>query len=291
MTFIASVEPACALGATPVFCDIDPETLNISPDALESRIEQIRKSGVLKPKAIIAVDFLGNPCDYDALQAIAKHYGLLLIEDTAQSIGASYKHKKCGAFGDIATTSFFPTKPLGCYGDGGAVMTDDPKMAKMLRSLRSHGKGADKYDNVRIGVNSRLDTLQAAVLNVKLKHLDAEIEMRDHISARYRTAFEGRYRLQRILPETVSAFAQYVLIASDRTERDTAMDALKASGIPSIIYYPKCLHQQAVFRNHPFSGDAYPHSENYANRSFALPFSPYLPESAQAKIIECLSDI
>ena len=171
VTFIASVEPACMMGATPVFCDIIPDTYNLCPKSLEQQIQNVLKAGIHKPKAVVAVDFLGNPAEYTALKVICEKYGLLLIEDAAQSFGGSYQRHKCTSLGDIACTSFFPAKPLGCYGDGGAVFTDSDEIAEICRSLRVHGKGESKYDNVRVGLNSRLDTLQAAILLPKLKAL------------------------------------------------------------------------------------------------------------------------
>lgn len=194
MTFIASVEPACMLGAAPVFCDIEPDTYNLDPVSLEAHIQSVLAEGTLRPRAVVAVDFLGNPAKYDEIGAICKKYGLLLIEDAAQGTGASYKGKKCGSFGDIATTSFFPSKPLGCYGDGGAVFTDDDAIAELLRSYKVHGKGPKgKYDNVRIGLNSRLDTLQAGVMLPKLAVLEREIAMRQEIAERYHDAFAASF--------------------------------------------------------------------------------------------------
>lgn len=206
MTFIASVEPACMLGAAPVFCDIEPDTYNLDPVSLEAHIQSVLAEGTLRPRAVVAVDFLGNPAKYDEIGAICKKYGLLLIEDAAQGTGASYKGKKCGSFGDIATTSFFPSKPLGCYGDGGAVFTDDDAIAELLRSYKVHGKGPKgKYDNVRIGLNSRLDTLQAGVMLPKLAVLEREIAMRQEIAERYHDAFAGKLQLPVITDGCVSA--------------------------------------------------------------------------------------
>lgn len=217
MTFIASVEPACMLGAAPVFCDIEPDTYNLDPVSLEAHIQSVLAEGTLRPRAVVAVDFLGNPAKYDELDAICKKYGLLLIEDAAQGTGASYKGRKCGSFGDIATTSFFPSKPLGCYGDGGAVFTDDDEIAELLRSYKVHGKGPKgKYDNVRIGLNSRLDTLQAGVMLPKLAVLDQEIAMRQEIAERYHDAFAGKLQLPVITDGCVSAYAQYCMLGEGR---------------------------------------------------------------------------
>lgn len=185
MTFIASVEPAAMLGATPVFCDIEPDTFNLSPSSLVEQIESVEREGKLRPRAVVAVDFLGNPARFDEISKICTDHGLLLIEDAAQGTGASCKGSRCGSFGDIACTSFFPSKPLGCYGDGGAVFTDDNEVAGLISSLKVHGKGSSKYDNVRVGMNSRLDTIQAAVLLAKMDLLDTEMDKRQEVAARY----------------------------------------------------------------------------------------------------------
>lgn len=227
MTFIASVEPACLLGATPIFCDIDHQSYNILPESLERQIQNVMAEGRLNPKAVVAVDFLGNPADYDNIRKITKKYGLLLIEDAAQSMGAAYKGKKCGSLGDIAATSFFPSKPLGAYGDGGAVFTDDAATAEILKSLRTHGKGKSKYDNVRVGLNSRLDTIQAEILKVKLEYLEMEIEKRQGIAEFYFQKLDKSVKTPFVNGSALSSFAQFVICMRDHEERDRLRDYLK----------------------------------------------------------------
>lgn len=284
MTFIASVEPACMLGAAPVFCDIEPDTYSLDPVSLEAHIQSVLAEGTLRPRAVVAVDFLGNPAKYDEIGAICKKYGLLLIEDAAQGTGASYKGKKCGSFGDIATTSFFPSKPLGCYGDGGAVFTDDDGIAELLRSYKVHGKGPKgKYDNVRIGLNSRLDTLQAGVMLPKLAVLDQEIAMRQEIAERYHDAFAGKLQLPVITDGCVSAYAQYCMLAKDETQRQNILDAMAAANIPSLIYYPTPLHVLDAFA--PYPAEELPNAAHYARCNFGVPFSPYLTREDQDAVI------
>ena len=235
MTFISSTEPAKMFGATAVFCDITPDTYCLYPESLERQIQAVRAEGKLTPKAVVAVDILGNPCDYDTIGTICEKYGLFLIEDAAQSFGASYHGKRAGAFGHIATTSFFPAKPLGCYGDGGAVFTDDDHAAELIRSLCVHGKGpGGKYDNIRVGMNSRLDAIQAAVLLPKLKALDTyEIDARQTVARRYNEAFAGRFVTPFVAEGCVSAWAQYALLAKDTARRDAVVAHLNEAGIPA----------------------------------------------------------
>lgn len=274
MTFIASIEPAAMLGATPVFVDIDPVSYNLNPEALEKRIAEVKETGELEPKAVVAVDFLGNPADYDRLIAICEKHGLLLIEDAAQGTGGEYKGRKLGSLGNVAATSFFPSKPLGCYGDGGAVFTDNEDIADLIRSIKVHGKGSSKYDNIRIGVNSRLDNLQAAVLRVKLAHLDEEMMCRQEVAKAYGDALRDVITVPYIEPDCRSAYAQYILLARDVDHRETIMAAMKEAGIPSLIYYPKCLHSMKAFGS--CNGKSYPTAEDYAARNFGLPFSAFL---------------
>lgn len=288
MTFIASVEPAVMLGATPIFCDIDPLSYNLSPADLERQILRVKAEGILHPKAVVVVDFLGNPADYDRLQTICCNHGLELIEDAAQGIGGTYKGKHLGSFGHIATTSFFPSKPLGCYGDGGAVFTDDGETADLLRSLHIHGKGETKYDNVRIGVNSRLDNLQAAILHIKLSHLEEEMEARQRVAQRYDEALGDAIQCPYVERACRSAFAQYVLLADSVQRRDHLKEVLEAQGIPSIVYYPNLLHTMKAF--HLLSSDRFPISSDYATRNFGLPFSPFLIEEDQDKVIEAIQN-
>lgn len=289
MTFVASVEPACMLGAEPIFCDIDPRTYNIAADSLERQIKAVLAEGRFTPKAIVAVDFIGNPADYDTIRKIADEYHLLLIEDAAQGMGASVLGVKCGALGDIAATSFFPSKPLGCYGDGGAVFTNDDDMDRLLRSIRVHGKGKSKYDNQRIGLNARLDTIQAAIMLPKLKVLDEEIAARQTIAARYDQAFDGKFQTPYIMDGMVSSYAQYALLAKDNKQRDDIIRVLKENGIPSLVYYPVPLHQMKVFEGCFMGEETFENTIDYAQRTFSLPFSAYLTEEDQERVIEVIS--
>lgn len=290
MTFVASIEPAVMLGATPIFCDINPKSYNLCVESLERQILAVKMEGKLRPRAIVAVDFIGNPADYDEIGAIAEKYGLLLIEDAAQGIGAKYKGKACGSFGHIAATSFFPSKPLGCYGDGGAVFTDDDAMAELLNSIKVHGKGKSKYDNQRVGMNSRLDTIQAAILDVKLTKLDEEMEKRQQIAKRYDEALCNLFQIPHIESINQSSYAQYALLASNREERDACVQHLKDSGIPSIIYYPNPMHCMKVFEGCFNGNENYENTIDYAERTFSIPFSAYLSQDEQEIIIKTLKN-
>lgn len=288
MTFISSTEPAKMFGATSVFCDITPDTYCLCPESLERQIQAVLAEGRLTPKAVVAVDILGNPCDYTVITAICEKYGLLLIEDAAQSFGASYHGKKTCAFGHIATTSFFPAKPLGCYGDGGAVFTDDDHVAELIRSLCVHGKGpGGKYDNIRVGMNSRLDAIQAAVLLPKLRALDTyEIDARQTVARRYNEAFAGRFVTPFVAEGCVSAWAQYALLAVDTVQRDRIVAHLNEAGIPNMIYYPTPQHALPVFREEPRYGETFRNADDYCARTFSLPMHPYLEEAEQRKVID-----
>ena len=290
MTFISSTEPAKMFGATAVFCDITPDTYCLYPESLERQIQAVRAEGKLTPKAVVAVDILGNPCDYDTIGTICEKYGLFLIEDAAQSFGASYHGKRAGAFGHIATTSFFPAKPLGCYGDGGAVFTDDDHAAELIRSLCVHGKGpGGKYDNIRVGMNSRLDAIQAAVLLPKLKALDTyEIDARQTVARRYNEAFAGRFVTPFVAEGCVSAWAQYALVAKDTARRDAVVAHLNEAGIPNMIYYPTPQHALPVFRDEPHYGETFHNADDYCARTFSLPMHPYLEEAEQRKVIDAV---
>lgn len=290
VTFISSTEPAKMLGATPVFCDISSDSYNLDPASLERQIQAVTKEGKLKPRAVVAVDFLGNPCDYDAIFSICEKYGLLLIEDAAQSMGASYKGKMCCSLGTVSTTSFFPAKTLGCYGDGGAVFTDDDGAAKLIRSLAVHGKGpGGKYDNIRIGLNSRLDNLQAAVLLPKLKALTKyEIRDREAIAGRYSAAFAGKFILPPVLAHGQHSWYQYTLLAKDAAHRERITAHLKEKGIPTNIYYPTPQHALPVFKDEPVYGETFPNANDYCARTFSLPMHPYLIEEEQRSVIKAI---
>ena len=284
MTFVASVEPFCMLGATPVFVDIDETSYNIDPVELEAAIVRVKQEGKYTAKAVIMVDFLGIPADYETIKTVCEKHGLLLIEDAAQGMGARYQNKMCGSLGDVSCTSFFPSKPLGCYGDGGAVFTDSDEIASILRSYKVHGKGSSKYDNIRIGVNSRLDTIQAAVLLAKLDVLEEEMEKRQEIAARYDEAFHEVLQIPRIEKGNRCAYAQYVMLAKDTAERNKLLAAMKEADIPSLLYYPKALHRMDAFRLSPLV--AYPNADRYAECNFGVPFSPYLTKEEQELVIQ-----
>jgi len=288
VTFVASTEPAKMLGATPVFCDITLDTYNLSPDGLERQIQAVIAEGKLTPKAVVAVDLLGNPCDYDKIEAICKKYDLLLIEDAAQSFGASYKGKRCGSFGTISTTSFFPAKPLGCYGDGGAIFLDDGMLNELCRSLCVHGKGpGGKYDNVRVGLNSRLDAIQAAVLLPKLDALEQyELEARQAAARRYNEAFAGKFVTPFVAKNCVSAYAQYALLAENTQQRDQVTAHLTKQNIPNMVYYPTPQHKLPVFQNEAFYGETFQNALDYCARTFSLPMHPYLTQEEQQRVIE-----
>ena len=292
-TFIATAEVICLLGATPIFVDIDPDTYNIDPEKLQTAIEEIksgivRSSGIAKnliPKGIIPVDLFGLPAEYDTINRIGNQHGLFVLEDAAQSLGGSYKGRKVGNLAAIAATSFFPAKPLGCYGDGGAIFTNDQAMADRLRSLREHGKGSHKYDNVRIGINGRLDTLQAAMLLPKLEIFESEIKERQEVAARYSSAFEGMAKVPHIPDGLISAWAQYSLVID---KRDAHVNKLKELGIPTAIYYPRPLHLQTAFACLGYRQGDFPVAEHMSERVFSLPMHPYLDPVDQDRIIEAV---
>ena len=292
-TFIASVEPAYLQGATPVFCDVSMDSFNLDPEALERQIQAVLAEGKLTPKVVTAVDFLGNPCDYDALEAVCKKYNLILLEDAAQSMGASYKGRMCCAFGTLAATSFFPAKTLGCYGDGGAIFTDDDELASLLRSICIHGKGpGGKYDNVRAGLNSRLDNLQAAILLPKLDALmDYEVRDREAIAGRYSAAFAGKLVLPPVEQESQHSWYQYTVLAADSAQRDRIAAHLKEKGIPSMVYYPTPQHALPVFRNLETYGETYANAWDYCHRTLSLPMHPYLDEYMQNTVIAAVLEV
>lgn len=290
ITFISSTEPSKMLGAASVFCDIQPDTYNLCPESLERQIKAVLAEGKLTPKAVVAVDILGNPCDYDAIIPICEKYGLILIEDAAQSFGATYKGKKCCAFGEIATTSFFPAKPLGCYGDGGAIFVDDEELANVIRSICVHGKGPrGKYDNIRVGVNSRLDTIQAAILLPKLKALaEYEAENRQSVADRYNAAFAADFTIPFVQEDCRSVYAQYAILAKDTATRDRVVAHLTEKKIPNMIYYPTPQHALPVFCEEPGYGEAFVNADDYCARTLSLPMHPYLGEEEQQTIINAV---
>lgn len=288
-TFAATAEVVAQLGATPFFIDIDEASYNMDPEALRTAIREARDGG-LNPVGVITVDLFGQPADYDAIEPIVAEAGLWLLCDAAQAYGATYKGRKVGTIGQFTTTSFFPAKPLGCYGDGGAIYTDDDETASVLRSLLFHGKGTDRYDNVRIGMNGRLDTMQAAILLEKLAIFPEEIEARNRIADRYAHGLSNVVTVPRIAEGSISVWAQYVVRAPGK-DRQAILAGLSEKGVPTAVYYPKPLHQQTAYVNFPRSSAGLPVSERVAQDVFALPMHPYLEAETQDYIIEQVTDV
>ena len=283
-TFCATAEVAVLVGATPVFVDVHPDTFNIDVGGIPGAIEAAKAAG-LTPKAIIPVDLFGLSADHDAIAAAAKTHGLFVIDDAAQGFGGTYKGRPLGTFGHMTCTSFFPAKPLGCYGDGGAVLTDDDTLADTLRSLRVHGQGSDKYDNVRIGLASRLDTIQAAVLSEKLKIFPEEIAARQVVARRYADGLKDIVTVPAVPADLTSVWAQYTIrVAGGR--RAALAAALKDDGIPTAIYYPIPLHRQVAYRQYPVGRSGLAVSDRLADEVISLPMHPYLDEPTQARIVE-----
>jgi dTDP-4-amino-4,6-dideoxygalactose transaminase len=285
-TFHATAEVVALLGATPVMADVQAETFNIDPASCERAVATAKRLG-LRPRAIIPVDLFGLPADHDAVAAIAAAHGLLVLDDAAQSFGATYRGRNLGALATATATSFFPAKPLGCYGDGGAVFTDDDALAARLRSLRVHGEGTDKYEAVGIGITSRLDTIQAAVLLEKLKIFPDEIVARNRAAACYADGLADVAIVPRAGNESTSVWAQYTIrLASGR--RDPLAAALKAQGIPTAVYYAKPLHRQPAYRDFPVAEGGVPTSEQLAEEVISLPMHAYLEPAVQDRIVEAV---
>lgn len=292
-TFIATAEVISLLGATPVFVDIDPLTFNIDPARLEQAIESLPADTARKhlvPKGIIPVDLFGLPAEYDHITALAQKHDLFVIEDGAQSFGAEYEGKKACSLGNIACTSFFPAKPLGCYGDGGMCFTDDDELAGIMRSIRVHGKGDHKYENVRIGINGRIDTLQAAILLAKFSIFPGEVALRDKAASQYSSLLSGKAGIKtpHCPPRHTSVWAQYSLLADDGAYRSRLQEALKCAGVPTAIYYPKPLHLQQAFASLGYRPGDFPVSEDCSSRIFSVPMHPYLQLNDQKMIRDVL---
>ncbi len=285
-TFAATAEAVAWFGATPVFVDIDEQTFNLDPASLEAGITSAKAQG-LTPVGVISVDLFGQPADYDHVESICAAHHLWLLSDAAQSFGATYNGRKVGTIGTATATSFFPAKPLGCYGDGGAVFTDDAELAATIKSLRVHGQGSDKYDNVRIGLNGRLDTLQAAILIEKMRVFQDEIESRNTIAARYNAALADVAQVPHVMNGATSVWAQYTLRVP-ATRREALAAGLKSRGIPTAVYYAKPLHQQTAYRKYPVAGNGLPISERIATEVISLPMHPYLEKDEQDFIIEAV---
>ena len=304
-TFIATAEVIRLLGATPVFVDIDPNTFNMDPLLLKKAILAFsnREESIyplprdqrvpVVPKRIIAVDLFGLPADYDAINKIANDNDLFVIEDAAQSFGAEYNSKKAGSLANIACTSFFPAKPLGCYGDGGMCFTDNQELVDILRSIRIHGKGTDKYDNIRVGINGRIDTIQAAILLSKFDIFPEEVRLRNTVAARYSDMLQ---RVDYLTAPSVqqgclSVWAQYSVVAVDREQRSKCLKALKASNIPTAIYYPTPLHLQTAFKHLGYREGDFPNSEACSQTIFSLPMHPYLDENTQQAVVAAIKHV
>jgi len=286
-TFIATAEVIQLLGATPVFVDIIEDTFNIDPSKLKTAIDDCQSKGELIPKAIIPVDIFGLPAEYEMIEKIGNKFDLCIIEDAAQSFGGKIKNKKACSFGDIGTTSFFPAKPLGGYGDGGAIFTNDSEIAEKLISIRNHGQGKSKYNNIRIGLNGRIDTIQAAILLEKMKIFPKELGQRNAIAKKYSQNLSEYFTCQHVPEEYESAWAQFSILALNSKERSRCMKNLKDSGIPTAIYYPKPLHLQKAFSNLDYEVGDFPVSESISQRIFSLPMHPYLND----KDINLICDI
>ena len=286
-TFCATAEVVALLGATPVFADVDETTFNIDPASFERAIAKAKRLG-LKPKAVIPVDLFGLPADHAALAALAGTEDLFILDDAAQAFGAAYKGREIGTFGHATATSFFPAKPLGCYGDGGAVLTDDDELVELIKSLRVHGySNSDKYDNVRIGLTGRLDTIQAAVLIEKLKIFRDEIAARNTAAERYNNALGNVAIVPRVPDGYTSVWAQYT-IRLEAGRRDGLAAALKAEGIPTAIYYPKPLHRQTAYQHFPYADGGLAVSDRLAHEVISLPMHAYLDEPTQDRIIDAV---
>jgi dTDP-4-amino-4,6-dideoxygalactose transaminase len=282
-TFCATAEVVALAGATPVMADVDAETFNLDPASCKRAVATAKRLG-LTPRAMIPVDLFGLPADHDAMAAIAAAHGLRVLDDAAQAFGATYKGRKLGALATASATSFFPAKPLGCYGDGGAVFTDDDELAARVKSLRVHGEGTDKYDAARIGITGRLDTIQAAILLEKLKIFPEEIVARNAVAQRYASGLAGVATVPRVGNVSTSVWAQYTIRLA-RGRRDAVAAALKAQGIPTAIYYAKPLHWQAAYRGFPVADGGAPVSERLAGEVISLPMHAYLDQPVQDRII------
>ena len=283
LTFTATAEVILLAGATPVFADVNPDTGNIDPADLKYRIERTSEHGQLKPKAIIAVDLYGLPADYPGINAIAQDYGLLVIDDGAQSFGATLNGDRVGTLAPVTATSFFPAKPLGCYGDGGALFTNEPGRAAVYKSIRIHGAGPSKYEVVRIGLNARMDTIQAAVLLGKLSVFNNELAARENLAKYYDDRLGARFKLPPRDPGATSAWAQYTVFSN---HRDSVTEALKQQGIPTAIYYPSPMHLQLAYKKFGGGEGSLPSSELLSHQVLSLPMHPYMDEATAAKICD-----
>ncbi len=287
-TFASTAEIVAWSSATAIFIDVLPDTFNMDPRSLEQGIALAKKQG-LRPAGIIPVDLFGQPADYDAIESLAEAHNLWIMADGAQSYGATYKGRHVGQIGHMSTTSFFPAKPLGCYGDGGAIFTDDDQLATIIKSLRVHGQGSDKYDNVRVGMNGRLDTMQAAILIEKLKIFPSEIIARQKLADKYNQGLQDIVQTPPVIAGATSVWAQYTLQLPEGIDRNVFANSLKDDGIPSMVYYVKPLHQQAAYKHFPTAtGENLPVSEKLSARVISLPMSGYVTDDESDRVIEAV---
>lgn len=286
-TFVATAETVAQLGATPVFADIRADTFNLDVESMRRAVTAAQEAG-LTPRAVIPVDLFGLPADYAAIEPVAREHGMIVIADAAQSLGAAVHNRRAGILADYTTTSFFPAKPLGCYGDGGAIFLDSAEKAQLLRSLRMHGEGSDRYENVRIGINSRLDTLQAAILLEKLSIFEDEIEARDRAAERYAEALGGLVTVPAVPQGYQSVWAQYTLVLPEGADRAALQAQCRNEGIPTAIYYPIPLHRQEGYSAFPSDAQGLPVCEQLAGRVLSLPMHPYLDAATQDRVIASL---
>lgn len=285
-TFFSSGEVVAAVGATPVFVDVDTDTYNMSVDSLKQMIEKTVQEGKLIPRVIIAVDLFGQPAAYEEIRKIARQYDVYVLEDGAQGFGGSIGGSRACSFGDISTTSFFPAKPLGCYGDGGAVFTDNDEWAELIQSLKVHGKGQSKYDNIRVGMNSRLDTIQAAVLLAKLPVFDGrELEECDRLAKVFTEKLQPYVKTPVVREGYFSSWAQYTIQLESQSVRDGLQQFLKGNKIPSMVYYQKPMHRQEAFRMHSYKDEDYKNTNRLCDTVLSLPFHPYMKEEDAELIV------
>jgi dTDP-4-amino-4,6-dideoxygalactose transaminase len=289
-TYTATAEVPLVLGATPIFCDVDPVSFNIDLDDLRARLAQVRREGRLRPRAVVGVDLFGLPADWPAIEAICAEAGMFALDDAAQAFGGAIGDKRLGRFGHATALSFYPTKTLGCYGDGGALLTDDPARAELWRSLRTHGEGRTRYEVERTGMNGRLDTLQATILLAKLPLLDQELPARARIAAQYGAGLAGRVQVPVCPAGVTSAWGLYSILLPDAATRSRVQEAGRAAGVPSGIYYPKPLHHQPAYRAAHAAGFAdeappLPVAEMLCHRILSLPMHPYLTEAEAARVV------
>jgi dTDP-4-amino-4,6-dideoxygalactose transaminase len=286
-TFAATAEVVPLVNATPVFVDVLPDTFNMDPDSLKRAIVHAKELG-LRPAAVIPVDLFGLAADYDQLTPIAREAGMAVIDDAAQGYGALYHNRRTGSIADITTTSFFPAKPLGCYGDGGAVFTESDELAALIDSFRIHGKGSHKYFNDRVGINSRLDTIQAVILIEKMALYREEIDLRQTVARRYSAALKGQFEVPYIPQGLTSVWAQYTVVTSGKAERAALQEACSKAGVPTVIYYPMPLHAQKAYAHFPRDPNGLTVSEALCDKVLSLPMHPYLEADVQDRIIDTL---